>query len=129
MATRIAVCNHSEEILNRFQQFLESHGFTVAIFLQELTTLPRLNEFKPDMIILGYTRGYPSNYPEFIQELRANPETDALPILVCITGRLDVADQDGYKKVEYMPIEEDALNLEHVLVAIRVALNLNNEAN
>lgn len=123
MAIRVAVLNHSPDILNRFQQFLQSHGFTVATFLQELGTLPNLNQFTADIVILGHTRGFPSNYPEFIRQLRANPATALLPILVCTTGQLVELEENGQKRVQRVSIGLEALHMEHVLVGIQLALN------
>lgn len=123
MTTQVAVFNHSSEILSRFREFLEHHGFEVATYHQDVGVLPELREFAPDLIILGHVRGYPTNYPEFIRYLRSVSATQVTPILVCTTGELRGND-DTDEAVQYVPIGEDALNLDYVLVGIRLALKL-----
>lgn len=125
MSARIAVFNHLPEILDRFRYFLELHGYTVATFQQELGELPSFVPFNADLVILGHARGFPSNYGEFIHAIRDEAATATLPIIVCTTSEVEVSEEEGQQKIQYVSIGT-WLKLEHVLVAIRMALEPGN---
>ncbi len=93
MNARVLVFNHSETLLTLFQACLQRSGYEVHSFLQSDLSLPLIQREQPDAVIVSYFGDRLTLLLPFIQALRADPETERIPVLLCSSGRLahDVA--------------------------------------
>jgi DNA-binding response OmpR family regulator len=101
---RIMVFNHTEHILTLFQAVLAKQGYEVSTHLQALEHLSEVERVKPDLIILGYIKGYDENDIEMIHALRANPNTANISVIVCSTGYARLDTDTPYKDIEYIEV-------------------------
>jgi DNA-binding response OmpR family regulator len=86
MSVRIMVFNHTPHVLRLFEVVLSTRGYEVSTHFQALEHLAEVESVMPDLIILGYIKGYAENELEMIHALRANSKTATISILICSTG-------------------------------------------
>ena len=86
MTTRILVINNSDDILAMFKKILESADCEVFVQLFLNSDLRDVRRIKPDLIILDYYVGREGVGWEFLQLLKMEDETAALPVLLCTTA-------------------------------------------
>src|SRR5215213_4595949 len=98
------VFNHTKHILKLFEVILTKQGYEVSTHMQALEHLRDVERVKPDLIILGYIKGYTENDLEMIQALRANPNTANISIIVCSTGYARLETDTPYKDIEYLEV-------------------------
>ncbi len=122
MSRRIAVFNHDEHILRLFREVLTKHDFEVLTFLQELTSLTEVEQVMPDLIILGYLKGYVENELQMVEELRRHPTLKAIPIIICTTGEIRSQRIGWQEELRYVGIVPKPFNVHDLLDAVDTAL-------
>ena len=86
MTTRIMVINNSDDILAMFRKILEPDDNEVFLQLFLNSDLRDVRRIKPDLVILDYYVGREGIGWEFLQLLRMEDETAAIPVLLCTTA-------------------------------------------
>ena len=86
MKTRIMVINNSDDILALFQKILATEDCQVFTQLFLNSDLREVRKIKPDLIILDYYVGREGVGWEFLQLLKMEDSTSAIPVLVCTTA-------------------------------------------
>ena len=86
MATRILVINNSDDILAMFKKILETDDCEVFLQVFLNSDLRDVRRIKPDLIILDYYVGREGVGWEFLQLLKMEDETAAIPVLLCTTA-------------------------------------------
>src|SRR5690606_23503272 len=104
MPHRIAVFNHSANILLLIASVLKQKGFEVFVFLEALTDVSRVVELNPDLVIIGHVTGFVDDELDIIRQFRNNPTTEHVPIIVCTTGAAQVRNSGGLNGVSYITI-------------------------
>ena len=105
MATRIMVINNSDDILALFQKILATDDCQVFLQLFLNSDLHEVRRIKPDLIILDYYVGREGVGWEFLQLLKMEESTAAIPVLICTTAIKLVHDIGGYlatKRVTFL---------------------------
>lgn len=82
MTTRIAVIDNDPKILNVMQEALTTEGFAVEIFEDTKDLLALVKEHRPHLILIDYILDG-INGGELCRQLKANPETANLPVIIC----------------------------------------------
>ena len=124
MPHRIAVFNHSSNVLLLIDSILQKRGFEVFTFLETLTDIARVVELAPDLVIIGYVTGYDDSELEIIQSFRSNPDTAQVPILVCTTGAAQIKSNARLDGVSYVTIVPKPFNVQELLESVSRALGL-----
>src|SRR5215213_1781272 len=128
MSVRIMVFNHTPHILRLFQVILSTRNYEVTTHYQALEHSEEVEAVMPDIIILGYIKGYAENELEMIEALRANPKTATISILVCSTGFEELEKSDRYHGISQMELIAKPFEPADVLAAIDRLLSLRMEA-
>jgi CheY-like chemotaxis protein len=122
MARRIVVFNHEEHILTLFREILTKKGFEVFAYLQELTSLSEIELMMPDLIILGYLKGYIENELEMVEQLRAHPMLKDIPIIICTTGEIRDQRIGWQQELRYLAVVPKPFNVQDLLDAVEDSL-------
>ena len=86
MTTRIMVINNSDDILAMFKKILATDDCEVFVQLFLNSDLRDVRRIKPDLIVLDYYVGREGVGWEFLQLLKMEDETAAIPVLLCTTA-------------------------------------------
>lgn len=124
MAHRIAVFNHSPNVLLLIESVLRQKGFEVFTFLETLTDISKVVALTPDLVIIGHVRGFSADELEIVHEFRSNPETADVPIVVCTTGAAQVQQSGGLNTVPYVSIVPKPFNIHELIDAVNLALGV-----
>ena len=82
MTTRIVVIDNDPKILDAMQEALTEEGFEVAVFEDTKDILGLVKQYQPHLIITDYIlEGI--NGGELCRQLKSNPETANLPVIIC----------------------------------------------
>jgi len=101
--------------LERLQGLLSQEGFEVLTRASTLATLECMWKRLPDLLIIDPTIGHMAGY-KLCKQLRSNPETERVPIVLHTTGDLP-EDRGSYDCVCAKPVDGSVL-----LLAIRTLL-------
>jgi DNA-binding NtrC family response regulator len=85
MNAKIAVFNHSANLLTLFEQNLTSRGYQVFTFEQAMTNFEEIAALAPDVIIIGSIEGFGVDELQFLQQLRAEYQLQDVPIIISTT--------------------------------------------
>jgi DNA-binding response OmpR family regulator len=99
------VINNSDDILALFQKILATDDCQVFLQLFLNSDLREVRRIKPDLIILDYYVGREGVGWEFLQLLRMEETTAAIPVLICTTAIKLVHEIGGYlatKRVTFL---------------------------
>ena len=124
MSVRIMVFNHTQNVLRLFQVILSTRTYEVSIHYQALEHLAEVEAVMPDIIILGYIKGYAENEMEMIKALRENPKTATISILVCSTGFEALEKTDRYTGITHLELMSKPFEPDDLLAAIDRLLSL-----
>jgi DNA-binding response OmpR family regulator len=122
MATRIAVFNHSPQLLKLYEANLGARGFEVTTFIEALTSLEQLRDIEAELFILGNVTGYDKAEIEFLIELRTDPQVADIPIIICTTAAFHLL--DGLNQVPDIFVLTKPFEIEQLLDCIHQALKL-----
>ncbi len=78
---KIYVVDDEPDILHLTNIVLKKHGYDVHLFSSGVSMLERIDEAKPDLILLDMVMPV-LNGIGVIKRLKENPETDSIPIIV-----------------------------------------------
>lgn len=124
MPHRIAVFNHSPNVLLLIETILRQKGFEVLAFVEALTDISRVVELSPDLVIIGHVRGYDDEELEIIHSFRTEPSTINIPIIVCTTGAAHVRRNARLDGISYVTIVPKPFDIQELLAAVYRALGL-----
>jgi CheY-like chemotaxis protein len=122
MPKHIAVFNHSDNLLRLFQVMLTPLGYKVSTYKQDMLSLKDIELLRPDVIILGYFKGYPNRETTVIRTLRADPKLSHIPIIVCTTGSWAVERQLEQEPIPYVQLIKKPFDLRTLANAVEAAL-------
>jgi DNA-binding response OmpR family regulator len=124
MSHRIAVFNHSPHILLLIESILKPKGFEVFTFVETLTDISKVVELTPDLVIIGHVKGFIDDEYEIIHEFRNNPETEAIPIIICTTGAAQIQQSGKIAGVTHLSIVPKPFNVRELVDAVHHALGV-----
>ena len=78
------------EILELIQELLEEENFWVSTHSDALPDLDEIKALDPGLIILDYFRPGQTTSWSLLQTLKLDPETCAIPVVVCTAAARDV---------------------------------------
>jgi len=118
MPKHIMVINDTQEILELFREILHTEaGHDVSLFSFEPQMLEHVKQVNPDLIISDHVFGEEKIGWQFIQRLKMDRDTAAIPVIVCSGAIKELKEIEGYLMqknigVLYKPFDiEELLNL------------------
>src|SRR5579859_6448065 len=116
------VINNSDDILALFQKILASDECQVFLQLFLNSDLREVRTIKPDLIILDYYVGREGVGWEFLQLLKMEDATAAIPVLICTTAVKLVQEIAGYLATKQVTILRKPFESRDLVLAVQLAL-------
>ena len=93
MAKKIFLVDDEESITTLMEMRLRSHGFEISAFNDAKKALEKAAEVKPDLVILDISME-PMNGREACRQLKANPVTAKIPVIMFTSNHGATLEQD-----------------------------------
>lgn len=122
MTTRIMVINNSDDILALFQKILTTDDCQVFPQLFLNSDLREVRRIRPDLIILDYYVGREGVGWEFLQLLKMEDTTAAVPVLICTTAVKLVQEIAGYLATKRVTMLRKPFESRDLVSAVQTAL-------
>ena len=119
--TRIMVVNDSMEFLQLMEELLTGEGYDVSLVETGAGTRAAAKQIRPDLLILD-VRLPDMNGFEVLNLLRLDPDTQAIPVLLCTAAVRDVQAQEAVLRERGVPVLFKPFDLDDLLTAIRDSL-------
>jgi len=123
----ILVINDTKEILDAFRVLLEDEGYLVSLdnfsALDAGQKLADVKALKPDAIILDFMFGDEPLGWQFLQLLRMDRATAAIPIVVCTAAVRQAQELESHLRTLGVEIVLKPFDIEHILLALQRALD------
>lgn len=119
----ILAMNQSEDVLELFRVLLEEEGYRVTVQPLIHKDLEAIHELAPDLIVLDYMWDYEDSGWAFLQMLKMNPATQAIPVIVCTGAVNRVEALRAHLEQMGVRVVLKPFNLEDLLDEIAIALN------
>lgn len=127
MTTRIMVINNSDDILALFQKILAADECQVFTQLFLNSDLREVRRIRPDLIILDYYVGREGVGWEFLQLLKMEDSTSAIPVLICTTAVKLAHDIAGYLAGKRVTVLRKPFESRDLVSAVQAALQGQND--
>lgn len=118
----ILAVNQSQDVLDLFQTLLQEEGYRVTTQSFVDKDMQAVQEMAPDLIVLDYMWEYEDSGWAFLQMVRMNPATQAIPIVLCTGAVNRVESLRGHLAEMGVRIVLKPFNIEDLLDEIAVAL-------
>ena len=115
----ILVCDDEPILRDVFLEVLEDEGYRVTVLPRICEDLDEVVGLNPDLIILDVLFAGRPKGTEFLQRLKANPATKAIPVVVCSAAD-DLFDEQGVAR--QCGAVAKPFDLEELLTAVRACL-------
>jgi len=122
MATRILVINNSDDVLALFKKVLTAKDREIFLQVFLNSDLRNVQKIAPDLIILDYYVGREGIGWEFLQLLRMDTTTAAIPVLICTTAVKLAYDIAGYLATKRVTILRKPFESHDLLKAVTETL-------
>ena len=121
--THILAINQSQEVLDLFEMLLTDEGYRVTTqpFVQK--DLNAVRDMAPDLIVLDYMWEYEDTGWSFLQMIKMNPTTQAIPIVLCTGSVTRVEELSGHLERMSVRVVIKPFDLDDLLHAIRLSLS------
>jgi DNA-binding response OmpR family regulator len=120
--TRIMVINNSDDILALFQKILTTEDCEVFTQLFLNSDLREVRRLQPNLIILDYYVGREGMGWEFLQLLRMEESTAAIPVLICTTAVKLVHEIAAYLASKQVLVLRKPFSSRDLVIAVHAAL-------
>lgn len=92
----IVVINDEQEMLSLFRDLLTEEGYRVSTLTYPVANLADLQILAPDLLVLDMVFGGEDRGWHYLQQIRFNRATAALPVIVCTAAVRLVRDAQEY---------------------------------
>lgn len=92
MNRRILVIDDNQEILGLFQDLLSVEEYDVV--LSDFIGPRQIDQLRPNLIILDYFSGHEAVGGQLIKQLKQQPTTQHIPIIMCTTASTARAEKE-----------------------------------
>jgi DNA-binding response OmpR family regulator len=122
-AKRILVINDEQELLDLFRALLEEEGHEVFLFSSAFEDIRKVEQVKPDLIILDILLGSQQNTGwTILQNLKFVRTTASIPIIICTAALREVEEQQGYLTNKGVSVVFKPFDIDDLLNAVEKAL-------
>lgn len=85
MAAKIMVVNDDRHFLELVELLLTEEGYEVSLHSERITDITVVKKIMPDLVIIDQLFNSDKHGWELIQQMRLDPSTIAIPIILCTT--------------------------------------------
>lgn len=122
MAPRILVIDDEPDLLLLYRLILEPEGYTVHQASSGLPQVMDIEHVLPDLLILDYHVGRSQQNVPFWQQLKADPLTSALPLLLCTADANALDEQEDVLREAGVRVVRKPFEIGVFLYAVQQAL-------
>jgi CheY-like chemotaxis protein len=123
----VLVVNDTKEILDAFRALLEDDGYRVSLdnfsAMDLGEKLADVKALAPDAIILDFMFGAEPLGWQFLQLLKMDRTTEALPVVICTAAVRQAQEQEAHLRTLGVEVVLKPFDIDHVLDALRRALD------
>jgi two-component system, chemotaxis family, response regulator PixH len=95
--TKVLVVEDTPSELELVSTYLKDGGYSVVVAIDAKTAITKASEHKPDLIITDVVMPGMSGF-ELCRSLKNNPETKAIPIIICSSKNQEIDRLWGMKQ-------------------------------
>lgn len=121
----VFVIDDTPAILDLFRELLEEAGYTVTLdtFSGDLTDeLTRVQEAKPNLVILDFIIGGEGTGWQFLQMLKMDRATAHLPVIICTGAVRQVNELQGHLDEMSVAVVLKPFDIDHLLSQVERSL-------
>ena len=125
MAKHILVIDDTQELLDVFEDLLTEAGYRVSLQAPCPPDLTAVTRARPDLIISDYSDYVPAKATDcwqFLEELKRDRATVALPLIICTTGSTLARDHDDWLRAHAVQVVAKPFAVEAILAAVARAI-------
>jgi CheY-like chemotaxis protein len=119
MTPRIVVIDNDQGSRDMFDMFLTDEGWDVSTFVYALLDTATVQAVDPALIILDLNVVQAGAGWNFLQMLKMDPTTAAIPVLICTTGTTLALDIEGYLASHNIGIVHKPFDIDLIILTIR----------
>jgi CheY-like chemotaxis protein len=119
MALHIMVFNDTQEILELFREILTDEGYSVTLSSYGHNDLHKIEQVKPDMLILDLSPREEKPGWQLLQKLKMKRSTQAIPVVVCTTDIKFGLEVEGYLTSKGVGVVFKPFDIDDLLVAVK----------
>jgi CheY-like chemotaxis protein len=122
---RIVLMNDSEELLEMLRDLLQGEGYETIIYSYAVEEMKRLEQLKPDLIILDIMMG--ASNPKgwnTLQKIKLHASLKSTPIIVCTAAEIFVREQEGYLTSKGVTTLLKPFDIDELLIAVQKSFAL-----
>jgi CheY-like chemotaxis protein len=118
MAKRILVIDDTQDLLDLFAELLTEAGYGVRLQAACPADLEAVKRARPDLIISDYVPAQTRGSRRLLQQLKLDPETAAIPLLVCTTSSMLPRDHADWLHANGVEVVAKPFDVEVLLEAV-----------
>jgi len=118
----VLVINDDREILRVYTEILTEEGYLVSIDVVPPTDLSPVHAANPDLIVLDLIVGHQDRGTAFLELLKGDPATRAIPVVVCSADSQRLADLAGQLRAWGCGVVTKPFDLDVFVGAVRAGL-------
>lgn len=122
MAKLIMAVDGTTDILDLYQAVLTEEGYEVSLHDIDNVNLDTIRKTTPDLIITDFKFGKEEDAWVFLQEVKMNQRTTAIPIILCTTNVFKVRELDEQLKSKNIITLTKPFNIDDLLTTVAKAL-------
>lgn|SRR5690242_9198957 len=122
MAKLIMAVDGTTDILDLYQAVLTEEGYEVSLHDIDNVNLDTIRKTTPDLIITDFKFGKEEDGWVFLQEVKMNQRTTAIPIILCTTNVFKVRELDEQLKSKNITTLTKPFNIDDLLTTVAKAL-------
>ena len=122
MASRILVIDDEPDVLLLYRLILEPEGYTVHLASSGFPQAMDIEHVLPDLLILDDHVGRSQRNIPFWQQLKADPLTSALPLLLCTADANALEEQEDVLREAGVRVVREPFEIGVFLHAVQQAL-------
>ncbi len=122
MAKRILVIDDSQDLMDAFEELLTEAGYRVRLQAACPQHLDAVKRARPDLIISDYVPAQKMESWWFLQQLKLDRETAAIPLIICTTSSTLAWDHGDWLRAHGVQLVAKPFDVEEILAAVARAI-------
>ena len=118
----IAVVNQDTTFLDLMDELLAEEGYKTMILKEGSTAYQQIKKHKPDLVILDIRLNDPEAGFMVIELMRIDPETAALPIIICTTSTQLIRDNEELLRAKNCDFLMKPFHIDELLLKVAAAV-------
>jgi len=121
-SSRIAVFNHSPNLLTLYRITLGQRGYEVLTFEHDFSDIKDVEKSNPDLLILGNVQGINHDEIEMLIQLRTHPHLNHIPVILSTTASENLLPMEKIQRAGNVHVLYKPFDVQDLLIAVKKAL-------